>query len=66
MRNSRKFSYLEFSRNIDARIERRFLYLFPDLQQYVGREIVISGWPNRRKEHFSILLRHPSAIEVLH
>ncbi len=64
--NSRKFSYLEFSRRIDARIERRFLYLFPDLQQYVGRDIVISGWPSRRKGHYSILLRHPSAIEVLH
>jgi len=64
--NSRKFSYLEFSRRIDARIERRFLPLFPDLQQYVGRKIVISGWPNRRKGHYSILLRHPSAIEVLH
>ena len=64
--NSRKFSYLEFSKKIDARIERRFQSLFPDLEHYVGKEIEISGWPSKRKGHYSVLIRHPSAIKILH
>jgi endonuclease YncB( thermonuclease family) len=63
--NSRKFSYLEFSKKIDARIDRRFLSLFPDLEYYVGKELEISGWPSKRKGHYSVLIRHPGAIKVL-
>ena len=64
IKEGRKFSYLEFTGNIDARIEHNNLYLFPPLQEYVGKQIEIRGWTSRRRKHYSVLIRHPSAIRI--
>jgi len=59
---TKKFIYLEFSDRFDARIEREWLSLFPDVNSYQGKTIEVRGWLNKRKDKFSMLIRHPSAI----
>lgn len=63
IRNSRKYSYLEFSSQFEARIERKWLSLFPDMNSYLGRSIEVRGWLNKNRNGFSMLIRHPSAIK---
>jgi endonuclease YncB( thermonuclease family) len=63
IRNTSKFVYLGFSDQIDARIERKWLFLFPDVNDYLGKTIEVRGWLNHSKRHFSMLIRHPSAIK---
>lgn len=58
--------YLEFLPHVSARIERHWLDLFPDLQQFVGRNLELRGWLNKNQDRFSMLIRHPSSIKVLH
>ncbi len=65
VRTERKFAYMEFTDQVDVRIAIDNLELFPPLQEYVGQRIEIRGWPSRRKDHYSILVRHPSAIKIL-
>ncbi len=60
---ARKFVYLEFSDRFDARIDMEWLSLFPDLNSYQGKTIEVRGWLNKRKDKFSMLIRHPSAIK---
>jgi micrococcal nuclease len=60
--NTRKYIYLEFTGQVDARIERKWLFLFPDVNDYLGKTVEIRGWLNKSKQHFSLLIRHPSAI----
>lgn len=64
IRNTRKFVYLEFSNQFDVRIERLSLSLFPDINDYKDRTLEVRGWVNRSKQHFSMLVRHPSAIKI--
>lgn len=59
---AKKFVYLEFSNRFNARIERDSLSLFPDINNYQGKTIEVRGWLNKRKDSFSMLIRHPSAI----
>lgn len=65
IRTKKKYSYLIFNDQIDLRIAKKNLTLFPPLQEYVGKPLEIRGWPTRRKQHYSILIRHPSAIKIL-
>ncbi|MDO9104202.1 MAG: thermonuclease family protein [Methylovulum sp.] len=65
LRDTRKFVYLEFSRQFDVRIERQWLPLFTDLNGYVGKMLEVRGWLNRSKGHTSMLIRHPSAIKIV-
>ena len=60
---ARKFVYLEFTDRFDARIDMEWLSLFPDLNSYQGKTIEVRGWLNKRKDKFSMLIRHPSAIK---
>lgn len=62
IRNTRKYIYLEFSSQVEARIERKWLFLFPDVNDYLDKTVEIRGWLNKSKKHFSLLIRHPSAI----
>jgi micrococcal nuclease len=63
IRSSRKFIYLEFSRQFEARIERKWLSLFPDINGYRGKDIEVRGWLNKNRGRYSMLIRHPSAIK---
>jgi len=60
---SRKFVYLEFSRLFEVRIERKWLILFPDVKEYLGKSVEARGWLNKNRGRFSMLIRHPSALK---
>jgi len=59
-----KFDRLIFSKTIDLRIPQQNRNLFPPLEQYIGKKLEIRGWPSRRSGHYSILVRHPSALII--
>ncbi len=61
-KKGRKFDRLYFSSTTDLRIPTKSRALFPALKEYVGKQVEVRGWPSRRKNHCSILIRHPSAI----
>ena len=62
---SRKFIRLIISDKINIRIPKENLNYFPDIGNYIGQSLEIRGWASRKKDHFSILVRHPSAITIL-
>ena len=62
---AKKFVYLQFSDRFDVRIDMEWLSLFPELNSYQGKTIEVRGWLNKRKDKFSMLIRHPSAIKSL-
>ncbi|ESS73108.1 micrococcal nuclease-like nuclease [Methyloglobulus morosus KoM1] len=62
IRSSRKFVYLDFSDVFQARIEKQWLSLFPEINSYRGRTIEVRGWLNKNRGGWSMLIRHPSAI----
>jgi len=62
IRNTRKSIYLVFSSQFEARIERKWQSLFPDVNDYLGRTVEVRGWLNKNRNHFSLLIRHPAAI----
>jgi len=63
IRTTRKSIYLEFSDAFEARIESKWLDLFPNVNDYLGETIEVRGWLNKSKGHLSMLIRHPSAIK---
>lgn len=65
VRYTAKSVYLEFLPHISARIEQRWLKLFPDLKSYMGKNLELRGWLNKRQGQFTLLIRHPSAIKIL-
>jgi endonuclease YncB( thermonuclease family) len=62
--NTPKSLYLVFSSRFEARIERKWLALFPDINGYLGKKVEVRGWLNKNKDHFSLLIRHPTAIKL--
>ena len=65
VRNSQRFVYLVFSNGFEARIEREWLSLFPDVNDYVGKTVEVRGWLNKSNDHFSLLVRHPATLLIL-
>jgi hypothetical protein len=65
VRTTRKFIYLEFSDSFEARIESKWVDLFPDVNGYLGKNVEVRGWLNKNRGKFSMLIRHPSAIKRL-
>lgn len=63
---STKYVYINFSKNFSIRIARANLALFPDLNRYLGHKIEVRGWLNQQQSGYSMLIRHPHAIHVLH
>jgi micrococcal nuclease len=61
---TRKSVYLEFSDAFEARIENKWLGLFPDVNSYLGKTVEVRGWLSKRAGHFFMLIRHPSAIKI--
>ncbi len=62
IRNTPKSIYLVFSSQFEARIERKWQSLFPDVNSYFGKTVELRGWLNSSRRHFSLLIRHPGAI----
>jgi micrococcal nuclease len=63
IRNTTKSIYLVFSGRFEARIERRWQSIFPDVNDYLGKTLEVRGWLSKSRNHFSLLIRHPSAIK---
>jgi endonuclease YncB( thermonuclease family) len=60
-----KSVYLEFAGgNFRARIEKEWLDLYPDINEYRGKTLEVRGWLNKNKGTLSMLIRHPSAIKI--
>ncbi|MBS3951956.1 MAG: thermonuclease family protein [Methylomicrobium sp.] len=64
IRWSKKYVYVNLTPQVDLRIERKQLGLFSDLAGLRGKTIEARGWINRRKDHYSMLVRHPSSIRM--
>lgn len=64
IKSTGKSIYLEFSDHFQARIEKQWLELFPDVNDYKGKTIEVRGWINKSKDSLSMLIRHPSAIKI--
>lgn len=63
--HTRKYSYLNLTDTFALKIEKKLLNLFPDLNSYIGKKLEVRGWVNRNKNHYSLLVRHPSVIQVI-
>jgi len=59
-----KFVRLILSSEADIRIEKKNLRYFPELNNYLHRELEVRGWASWRKGKVSILIRHPSALII--
>lgn len=64
IKKSRKYTRLMFDDKIDIRIQNTNLDLFPALNAYVGKSLEIRGWVSRNKDHYTMLIQHPSALIV--
>ncbi len=62
--SSKRFYRLIISKKFDIRIPRENMAYFPDLATYLDKPIEIRGWVSRQKGHYSMLIRHPSAIVI--
>lgn len=65
IKSTRKYRRLIINEHVDIRIPKQNLALFPTLESYLDKPLEIRGWASRNKNHFSILVRHPSAILFL-
>lgn len=61
----RKFIRLEFTPKLYVAIPKSDLKWFPSPYAYLGAKVEVRGWPARRGQKTSILVRHPSALLVL-
>jgi endonuclease YncB( thermonuclease family) len=64
IRKSNKYTRLIFNDKIDMRIANANLDLFPALTTYLGKTMEIRGWVARNKDHYTLLIQHPSALIV--
>jgi len=62
IKKNRKYTRLIFNDKVDIRIANINLDLFPALTTYLGKPLEIRGWVSRSKDHYSILIYHPSAL----
>lgn len=62
IRKSRKFTRLLFNDKVDIRVANSNLKLFPELATYVGKPLEVRGWVSRNKDHYTMLIQHPSAL----
>lgn len=65
IRKDRRFVRLVISDRIDVRIPLQNRKYFGNLADFVGRSVEIRGWVSEREGHYSILVRHPSALVPL-
>lgn len=65
IKRTRKYVRLILNDNVDVRIAKAHLALFPDVEMYLGKRLEIRGWVSKNKGHYSILVQHPSAIILL-
>ena len=65
IKKGRKYTRLIFNDKTDFRIANKHLHLFPKLDTYLDKSLEIHGWMSRKRNRYSILIQHPSAL-ILH
>ncbi|MEE9397802.1 MAG: thermonuclease family protein [Methylococcales bacterium] len=65
VREGRRYQRLVFNKRFNIRIAKENLSLFPALESYLDREIEVRGWPSRRGNVISVLIRHPGSLVEL-
>ncbi len=65
IKKSKKYTRLLFSDKVDIRVANTNLDLFPVLNTYVGKPLEIRGWVSRSKDHYTMLINHPSSLKKL-
>lgn len=65
LKQTAKYSYLQFSDQVSVRVENQNRGLFPSLQSYVGQSVEARGWVAKSKERFAVQARHPGDIKRL-
>ncbi|MCQ8103808.1 thermonuclease family protein [Methylomonas sp. SURF-2] len=65
LKQTAKYSYLQFSDKVSVRIENKNLNLFPAPRTYVGALLEVRGWVAKNKDRFAVQVRHPGEIKVL-
>ncbi len=64
IRHGRRYLRLAFGDRIDVKIPLKNLAHFPAVKAYIGQSVEVRGWPARRKDHYTILVRHPSMLII--
>jgi endonuclease YncB( thermonuclease family) len=64
IKRSRKYIRLVLNDKVDVRIAIANLALFPELKSYLSKPLEVRGWASKNKDHYSILIQHPSAIII--
>lgn len=64
IRHARKNSYLDFSGGFTVKIKKKSHKFFPKLEDYVGKQVEVRGWISKRKNNYSMFIRHSSAIKI--
>lgn len=62
IKKNRKYTRLLFDNKIDIRFSNANLDQFPPLESYVGKLMEIRGWVSRKKDNYTMLIQHPSAL----
>lgn len=61
---SKNYAKLIFNEQVEVNIPKENLELFPPLKDWLGQNLEVRGWAARHKSRYSILIRHPSAVDT--
>ncbi len=64
LKRARKYDYLYLSPTFSIKIAKNSQHLFKNLDDYVGKHVEVHGWVRKNKQKYTLLVRHPSAIEL--
>lgn len=64
-KTTQKYTYLQFSDKTSVRVENKLLNLFPNIQDYVGKQVEARGWPVKQKDRFFVPVHHPGELKIL-
>lgn len=61
---ARKNIYLNLSNSFSIKISKRSATLFPDVDDYQGKQVEVRGWVGKYKGRYSMFIRHPSQLKM--
>lgn len=65
IKETRKYVYLQFSKDFSIKIKKADRALFQDWRSYRGKRIEARGWLNKSKRAYMMSVRHPGALKFL-
>jgi endonuclease YncB( thermonuclease family) len=64
IRKSRKYIYLVFNEKLQARIAKKWLQLFPDMDGFFGKKIEVRSKLKKYKNAWVMPIRYPDAVQI--